>query len=145
MNDKVFDLDALDASDEGYMTVMANGKPTSWVWTFCGPGHPRAIAQSNRVAREQLSRNRLKEQAQANGRKWKAPEQSPEELLRDNVNFVMERLLNWSDATVGGQPYPFTEENARAILMDPKKGALLQQAIEFIIDDNSFTQRSAKN
>lgn len=145
MNDKkVFDLDALDATDEGYMAVIANGKPTTWLWTFCGPGHPRAIAQSNRVAREQLTRNRQKEQAQANGRKWKAPEQSPEELLQDNVNFVMERLLGWSDVTMGGEPYPFSDENARKLLMDPKKGALLQQAIEFIIDDNSFTQRSAK-
>lgn len=142
---KVFDLDALDATDEGLMIVVANGKPTNWIWTFCGPGHPKALAQSNRIARETLMRNRLKEQAQTNNKKWKAPEQTPEELLSDNVNFVLERLLGWNEATIGGQPFPFSEDNARKVLSDPKKGSLLQQSIDFIIDDNSFTQRSVKN
>lgn len=142
---KPFDIEALNSADEAHMTIMSNGAPTDWVWTFAGPGHPQALAQSNRVSREQLAKNRLKEQAQANGRKWKAPEQSPDELLEDNVSFVLERLLGWSPVQLGGQDYPFTQDNARKLLMDRRKGALLQQAIEFILDDNSFTQRSAKN
>lgn len=139
------DLMALDAVDESDMKVMAGDKPTSWVWTFCGPGHPRAIAQKERISRETLARMRSQEQAQVNRKKWKAPETSTEELQEDNVNYVLERLLRWNPVTLAGQPYPYSPENARALLMDPKKGALLQQAIEFINNDNSFTQRSAKN
>ena len=108
-------------------------------------GHPNAAAQSNRVARESLAKARAKEQAQTNGKKWKAPAQSPDELLEDNVSFVLERLLGWSDITMNGEPYPFSHENARKLLMDRRKGALLAQAIEFILDENSFTKRSAKN
>lgn len=137
------DLDSLDGMDEANMNVFANGKPTGWIWTFAGPGHAQAIEQSNRISRDTLNRNRLKEQAQVNGKKWKAPDQTPDELREDNVRFVMERLLRWSDVTMGGQPYPFTAENARALLMDRKKVALLQQAVEFILDDNSFTKPSA--
>jgi hypothetical protein len=139
-----FDINELDSAMEGEMTVMVNGRPTDWTWKFAGPAHPKTIAQNNRVSREQLAKRRLQEQAQVNSKKWKAPEQTPDELLEDNVNFVCERLLGWSSVKLGGQDYPFSEENARALLRDRKKGALLQQAIEFILEDNSFTQRSDK-
>jgi hypothetical protein len=138
------DLDELNAADEAEMVVTVNGHTTDWVWTFAGPGHPHAVAQTNRVVREALHRNRLKEQAQANNRKWKGEEQTPDELRTDNINFVLERLLGWSEVQMGGAPYPFSPENARKILDDRRKGALLQQAVEFLGDDNSFTPRSPK-
>jgi hypothetical protein len=139
-----FDINELDSATEGEMTVMANGRPTDWVWRFAGPAHEKAVAQNNRVSREQLAKRRMQEQAQVNGKKYKSPEQTPDELLQDNVNFVVERLLGWSDVKMNGEPYAFSEANARILLTDRKKGALLQQAIEFILDDASFTQRSAK-
>ncbi len=140
-----FDLSEIDSADEAEMTVVAGGKTTDWIWTFAGPGHPQGVAQSNRVARESLHAQRQIVQARANSKKYKAEEQTPDELLTDNVNYVMERLLRWSPVTMNGQDYPFTQENARALLMDRKKGALLQQAIEFLLDDNSFTTRSPKS
>ena len=138
-----FDLSDLDAADEAQMEVLSGGKPTGWMWTFAGPGHPKAAEQNARVSREQLQRNRMKEQAQVNGKKWKAAEQTPDELLNDNANFVMERLLGWSEITLNGEPFPFTRENAFKILTDRKKPGLLQQSVEFILEDNSFTKRSA--
>lgn len=140
-----FDISQLDSAEEGRMTVMVNGQPTDWVWIFAGPAHEKTINQNSRVSREQLAKRRLQEQAQVNGKKWKAPEQTPDELLQDNVNFVCERLLGWTAVKFDGQPYEYSDANARALLTDRKKGALLQQAIEFILDDNSFTQRSDKN
>lgn len=140
-----FDISHLDSAEESSMTVMVGGQPTDWTWRFAGPSHPKSIAQNARVSREQLAKRRMQEQAQVNGKKWKAPEQTTDELLQDNVNFVCERLLGWSPVKMGGQDYPFNEENARALLSDRKKGALLQQAIEFILDDNSFIQRSDKS
>ena len=145
MDSKSFDLAALDAADEARMEVIVNGRGTGWVWTFAGPGHPRAVEQSNRLARDELQRQRLKEQAQANAKKWKAPERTPDELLDENVAFVLERLLGWSDITDKGAPFPFTPENARTMLMDRRKRSLLQQAMEFILDDSSFTGPSARS
>lgn len=139
-----FDIDAINSEMEAEMYVMAGGQVTDWAWRFAGPAHERAVAQNNRVSREQLTKRRLQEQAQVNNKKWKAPEQTPDELLQDNVNFVCERLLGWSEVKMAGEPYPFSEENARKLLSDRRKGALLQQAIEFILDDNSFMQRSDK-
>ncbi len=140
-----FDLSELDSAEESEMEILANGRPTGWRWRLSGPSHPKGIAQSTRLSREALAKRRMQEQQQLNGKKVKVPEQTPDEVLADNVNFVMERLLGWSDITMNGEPYPFNEENARKLLMDRKKGALLQQAIEFILDDNSFMQRSAKS
>lgn len=145
METATFDLSALDAVDNAEMTVVANGKLTDWRWRFAGPAHPQSMAQSNRVAREELNRRRLQEQAQVNGKKWKAPEKTPDELLEDNVSYVLERLLGWSAVTLNKEPYPFSQDNARKLLMDRKKGALLQQAMEFLLDDGSFTGRSAKS
>jgi hypothetical protein len=127
------------------MTVIAGGKLTDWVWTFAGPGHPRAIAQKDRIMRESLDRNRQIEQAQINGKKWKAPARTAADVLEDNVVYVLERLIGWSPVSIGGEDYPFSEDNARKLLVDPKKGALLAQSIEFIQGDDSFTQGSAKS
>lgn len=137
-----FDLSELDAVDEATMEVLANGRPTGWIWTFAGPGHPKTIELSNRFARDRLRREKEQEQAQVNGKKWKAPEESPDEVLTRNVGLVVARLLGWSPIQMGGKDYPFTPENAQAILMDRRKGTLLVQAMEFLGEEQSFTKRS---
>jgi len=139
-----FDIDDLNSVDEGKMMVLAGDRPTGWEWTFAGPGHPMGIAQTNRIAREELSRQRSQEQARVNNKKYKAEEKSPDDLLEENVNFILERLLGWSDVNMNGKPFPFSRENARSILKDKRKATILNQCIEFILNDNSFTKRSAK-
>lgn len=141
---KPFDLSDLDAVDEAHMTVLSGGEPTDWVWTFAGPGHPQAVAQVNRALRERLLREKAKEQAAANGKKWKAPDRTADEAMAEDADYVMERLLGWSPIKMGGEDYPFSQENARKLLMDPRKGALRRQAVEFLLEDNSFTKRSPK-
>ena len=144
MDDVTFDVSDLDAIDEAEMVVMVGGKPSGWSFFFSGPGHPQTVAQSNRVAREELNKQRQIEQSRANGKKFKSEQQTPDGLLSDNVAYVMERLLRWSPVKLDGADFPFTQENARALLMDRKKGTLLQQAVDFLLDDNSFTKRSPK-
>ncbi|WP_425087768.1 branched-chain amino acid ABC transporter [Stappia sp.] len=140
-----FDLSELDASDEAVMEVYANGKPTGWLWTFAGPGHPKAIEQSNRLAKERLRKEREIEQAQVNGRKYKATEETVDEALERNVRMVTDRLIGWSAIQMGGKDFPFTIDNAKALLMDRRKGQLLIQALEFLGDERSFTPRSANS
>lgn len=138
-----FDLSELDASDEATMEVYANGKPTGWLWTFAGPGHPKAIEQSNRLAKERLRKEREIEQAQVNGRKYKATEETVDEALERNVRMVTDRLIGWSPIQMNGKDFPFSIENATALLLDRRKGQLLLQALEFLGDERSFTPRSA--
>ena len=139
-----FDIASLDAEDTADMVVQANGRPTAWVWTFAGPGHEKAIALSNKLSRERLRRENEQEQARVNGRKWKGEEETPDELAKRNADYIVDRLIGWSDVALGGEPYPFSQENARKLLLDPKKGALALQALEFLGDQRSFTKRSAK-
>ncbi len=140
-----FDLSAVDTADESVMEVVVNGSPVDWRWTFAGPGHPKTIEQSNRLAKERLRKEKLQEQAVVNGKKWKAEEETVEQALERNVSLVVDRLLGWSPVKMNGQDYPFSTENARALLMDRRKGQLLIQALEFLGEEQSFTQRSEKS
>lgn len=138
----VFDISTLEAVDTADMVVFSNGQPTSWVWTFAGPGHPKAVELSNRLSKERLAKEAEQEQARVNGRKWKADVETPEETAERNANYIVNRLLGWTDVKFAGQPYPFTPDNARKLLLDPKMGMLVIQALEFLTEQKSFTKRS---
>lgn len=140
-----FDLSAVDAADESVMQVVVNGEPVDWHWRIAGPGHPKTIEQSNKLAKERLRREKEQEQARINGKRWKAPDETVDEVLERNVNLVVDRLLGWSPVTMDGKDYPFSVENARALLLDRRKGQLLIQALEFLGDEQSFGKRSASN
>lgn len=135
----------LDASDTSKMMVMIGGKSSGWEWEFVGPGHPKAIQQENRIARANLDRRKAQERAQVNGKKWKPDDETVEEVIAKNIDLIVERLVGWSPVKFDGEPYPFSTENARKILTDPKKGTLLTQALEFLSDETVFTKRSVTN
>lgn len=138
-----FSLDSFSDADTAQMTVMVGGAPSGWTWEFAGPGHPHTTEQANRISRERLHKDKLIEQARINGKKWVATEETPEGVRASNVNYVVERLIGWSAVRIDGKDFPFTAENARMLLTDPKRVGLLTQALEFIAADNSFTKRSA--
>jgi hypothetical protein len=140
-----FTLSDLESADTSVMTVEVNGKLTNWTWTFAGPGHPQTVTQSNRMARERLHADRLKEQAVTNGKKWKAPEETVDEVRERNVRSVVERIVDWSPVKIDGELYPFTTDNAYKLLIDRSRIGLLTQATEFLFADDSFKQRSAPN
>jgi hypothetical protein len=142
---KPIDIDVgdFDAADESDMTVELNGKLTTWIWTFAGPGHDRTVAQSNRLSRERLHRDREQEASRVNGRKWKADEDTPDEMRQRNVGFVVERLLRWTPIKLNGEELAFSSEAASKLLGDPRKVSLLTQALEFLGEQKSFIRRSA--
>lgn len=138
-----FDVSSLDSVDSSEMVVLrGDGTPSTWVWTFAGPGHEQTVAQSARIARERLARDAAKEQAQVNGKKWKPDEQTPDETLRKNVRLVTDRLLGWTPVKFNGEPFEFSEANAKKLLLDPRKNSLLKQALDFLGDETAFIQRS---
>lgn len=136
-------FDAFEAADTGTMEVLdVHGNPTGWFWEFAGPGHPKTEALNNRQARERLRKQAQIEQAQANGRKYKAEAEVPDELRAKNIADLVERLVGWSEIEIGGKPYPFTAENATEFLSHPKRVGVLVQAMEFLASEKSFTPRS---
>ena len=140
---EAFDLAALKAADTATMTVLhpMTGEPTTWQITFAGPAHPKAIALSNRLARKRLGDERLREQAAANGRKWKAAERTPEEIREENVRIVAERILGWTPVRLNGSDVAFSEDAAVALLLDPSYGRVYDQVLEFLAADDSFLSR----
>ena len=136
-------LDDFGAADTAEMNVVINGKPTGWFWTFAGPGHAKTIDQGNRLARERMHREKRQEQAQVNGKKYTAMDETVEDVRERNISFVVERLVGWSQIRISGDIFAFSVENARKILSDASRIALLGQAFEFLGDDQSFTRRSA--
>lgn len=145
---EVFDLSALDAADTADLVIHAFGKPTPWIWTMSGPGHPKTEKQSDRQARETLFEEKRLKQAQGNGKKYKVEDVSVEERRANNVTWIVERIVGWrmedgSPVVMNGKPFPFSEENARLVLADRRKVDCYSQALEFLNAENAFMPRSA--
>lgn len=149
-----FDLEQFDAADTATMTVYMGGEPTKWVWLFAGPGHPQTIAISDKVSREHLHRQKMQEQAQVNNKKWKADDETPDEVMNRQAKNIIARMIDWylvdddgnrmdEAVSMSGKPFPFNEENALKILCDPRKGSIFIQAAEFFGDERSFTKSFA--
>lgn len=145
MDTAPIDLDDIDTLDEATMNVVLGGQPSGWLWTFAGPGHPKAIEQANRLARERLRRDGAIERARNNGKPWKEEIETPDQIRAKNIAFVVERLLGFTPAKINGELVEFAPEAAAKILGDPRKGTVIQQVIEFLADEKSFSRRSAKN
>ncbi|HEV2502332.1 MAG TPA: branched-chain amino acid ABC transporter [Mesorhizobium sp.] len=139
-----FSLDDFNSADTADMTVTVNGKPTTWKWTFAGPGHDNTVEQNNRNARERLQADRMKEQAIVNGKKWKAPDETVEDVRKRNIANIVERLIGWTPVKIDGELYPFSADNAAKLLIDPRKQDLYIQALEFLSSEQAFSKGSAK-
>jgi hypothetical protein len=124
------------------MTVTKDGKLTTGFGRSLGRATPsgRAIEP---LSRERLHEDAQKEQARVNGKKWKASDETPDEVRKRNVSFIVERLLRWTPIKLNGEDLPFSIENATKVLSDPRKVSLLIQALEFLNEDKSFIKRAA--
>lgn len=141
-----FDLAALDARDEADLAIRhpTTNAVTTWIWTFYGPGHPKTVELADRISRQALHKQAAQRQAQVNGKKWKEEERTPDEVLTENVNSVVERTKSFTPVKINGEEMKFSPDAARNVLMDPKKGWLLRQIMDFLADEASFIQPSGK-
>lgn len=139
------DLSTLDAQDEGELVIRhpKTLEPTGWTWTFFGPGHPRTIELADRVGREALKKSAARRQAQTNGKKWKEDEQDLDELRADNIASIVARTKTFSPVNLGDGPIEFSAEAATRLLLDRKKGWLLEQISEYLRDEANFIKASA--
>src|SRR4051812_39278459 len=123
------DLSQFDAQDEVQLDICnpKTLKPTGWTWTFFGPAHPATVALADRVSREALKKSAARRQAQVNGKKWKEEAQNPDEVRAENADHIVGRTKAFSDVTLNGEKLVFSPEIAKALLLDPRKGWLIEQ------------------
>jgi hypothetical protein len=118
------------------------GAPSGWIWVFAGPGHPATVAADERQTKYYLNLSDEQERARINGRKWKGSGETPDTLMERRVDYILRRLLRWSDGmTIKDEPFPCTPDNARALLLNPGSG-IYEQVNQFLLDERSFTARS---
>jgi len=140
-----FDLSAVDAQDEGEL-VIRHPKTLAlvgWTWTFYGPGHAATVALSNRVAQAALKQAAARRQAQVNGKKWKEDEESLDQLRAENVDNIVTRTKGFTPIKLDGQLIEYSADAARRLLLDRKKGWLLEQITDYLKDEANFVQSSA--
>jgi hypothetical protein len=144
--DQVTDFSAALPLDESVLTIEApDGKPTTWRVTLAGPAHPKTVVWADRAARQNLRRQQMQEQAQVNGKKWKAEERTPEEQRRQNVEWVVARIVGWTPVRIeqfSPDPIPFSEPVAINLLSQPYMGFVFKQLVDYLSDEASFTKRS---
>lgn len=145
MTDQVANLadDLPEDTAELHIVKPGTNKPTGWVITLAGPGHPQTIELMNEGERERLHRAAAIERAQVNGRKWKGDEdESPEQSRRKTVSRVCRRIVGWTPVDFGEGSVTFSQENAVKLFMDPKKGAFFAQVVDFLTAEQAFIKGS---
>lgn len=120
---------------------------TGWTWTIGGPGHEKAVAYQNEQSRKNLRKARMIEQAQVNGRKYVPEERSADEQRRENVAWVVSRVLDWSPVklpfiTGNDEPVTFSDQIAIKALMHPHMAFVFTQLVDVVTEDKRFTRRS---
>lgn len=141
-----FDLGALDYQDESTLEIVkpGTGEKTGWVWTFHGPSAPQSIAAIERI--DKLMKQQAVDQAKAarEGREWSDPRSFDDRREFTVANLVM-RVKSFTPIRLNGEMIEFSPDAAKKLLLDRKKGWLLDQVSSFLLKDASFIARSAQN
>jgi hypothetical protein len=139
------DLSDLDAGDEGELVIRhpKTLEPTGWIWTFYGPGHPVTISLSNRVAGAALKKAAARRQAQVNGRKWKEDKENLDQLRAENVDNIVARTKGFTPTRLNGELIEYSPDAAKRLLLERKRGWLLEQISDYLQDEANFIQPSA--
>lgn len=147
VNGEPVDLGALVPADTAVLEIMKPGgsEGTGWKITFAGPAHEKTLRWSNDNARRQLRRQQQIEQAQANGRKYKAEDRDVDDVRAENVGWVVSRIVDWTPIKIAGEVIAFSDQAATALLVQPQLGWAFSQMVDFLSDERAFMQRSAKS
>lgn len=138
------DLTGIMPADTAVLDILKPGgtEPTGWKITFVGPGHEKAVAFANENARRDLRRQQRIEAAQVNGKKYKPDERDPDDVRRENAEWVVSRILDWTPIRIGDELIAFSPERAIALFLDRKMQWAFGQCIEFLVDERSFSRGS---
>jgi hypothetical protein len=126
------------------MVKPGTATPNGWVLTMAGPSHPKTLAFKERKQRERLHNEAAIEQAQVNGRKYKAEERTPAEAEAETMRWVVSRIVTWTPVKIGGETISFSDDAAAELLRRPTMSAYLQQIIDYLNGERAFMPTSAK-
>lgn len=144
---EALDLSAFLPADTAVLELVRPGTTTKigWKVTFAGPSHPKAVAWNNDAARQNLIQSREIELARLNGKKYVPAEQDVEAARRDNVRWVVARIVDWTPVKLSADSptVSFSEQGAVELLMRPEMTAFYGQMLEFLNGEQSFTKASA--
>lgn len=145
LESEAVDITAFVPTEETVLDILTqDGKPTGWKWTLCAPSHPKAVAFADVQARRNLHKQKLIEQAQINGKKYHSEENTPEEARRENVGWIIARVIDFTPVKLFGETYTFSDKAAEDLLIKPELGFVLTQVSEALNADKLFTKTSAK-
>jgi hypothetical protein len=121
------DLKTLEQQDTGEFELKApDGANTGIVFTLAGPTHP---------AREQLEKKRRAKGLRQLNRKGRAEiTEDPDELQDMIVERVASCTLGWTDMSMDGGAYPYSQANAVALYSNPRFGWIVT-AISAALDN----------
>lgn len=124
-------------------------KPTGWVITLAAAHHEKAQRYARQKAEREIRKAQAIEQSQYNFKKVKVEERSLEDTRRENVMFVVSRIIGWNPVSFpginGGNAIEFSDDAALDLLLNPKLGFVFSQLVDVINDDRSFMPRSVTN
>ncbi len=143
----VFDLGSVQIADVAKLAIKhpTSGAPTTWIIDIAGPGHPVTEAIQVEAQRERLAIEKEQQQARVNGRKWKGPDVDPDAENARVFGRIAKRLLGWTPVTMNGEAFPYTAENALALLREPRFAWVSAQVLDFMAEDSAFIRASAKS
>lgn len=116
---------------------------TGWTITFAGPEHPQTVAWSQTSAKKALKRAEAIEQSQINGKRFKVDERSVDEVRRENVAWVVARIVDWTPIRFEGKEIAFSPAAATELLARPAMSWALAQMIDLLSSETSFMKTSA--
>jgi hypothetical protein len=167
----IVDLSDVMPQSTGVLHIVVPGtnKRTGWQVTFAGPSHPKTIAQNEELSRASLDKAERIEMAQVNNRKWKGEGKQPDDVRRENVEWVLGRILSWKAVVRAGEPPADVElagptirqfsdkpigfpadatqeqiKQVRSLLAQPYMLPYFLQMSEYLGDQASFIAASAK-
>jgi hypothetical protein len=155
-NGVAIDLSDAIPRDTGVLQIVIPGsnKRAGWEVTFAGPGHPKTVAQNENLSRAALDKQERIEFAQVNQRKWKTDGRQPDDVRRENVSWVMGRILSWTPVTIKqfspdavelpAEATPQQIARASDLLSKPYMLPYFLQMTEYLGDQASFIAASAR-
>lgn len=142
---EVLSLDSILPKDTSTLSILKPGtdQPTGWTVEFAGPSHAKTVEWANEAARKSLRKSQSIEQQQLNGKKVKVEDRTPEDVKKENVQWVVARIVDWSPVKIGDKTYTFSESNAMELMLKPEMGWAFVQMVDFLTAAESFTTDSA--
>lgn len=95
-----------------YQLETPAGDKLDVVFQLAGPNHPKRKDRERR----QLARS-LREFNRSGKR---TVEDDPDELVEQQTERLVACTLGWSNLSIDGAPFPYSEANARALYQDPR-------------------------